>query len=133
MIISQRDLVIAILKHLEEETSRYGLVPRQINAIISAADAIVDELAKPVVLATPGMGLPAWLACDDTGLSSRYMAHVLCGAPECANNHPHDMNDIGRCERFMAAVPGTRERLDMMRACSPDWAAVVECWPKVAP
>lgn len=79
------------------------------------------------------MGLQAWLSSDDVGSSSRFMAHVLASAiiPRDlveSKPHPLDPSDLGRCLRFLSAVPGTRAKLAMMAKCSPVWKGLVEIW-----
>jgi hypothetical protein len=76
------------------------------------------------------MGLQAWLASDDTGQSSLYMASVLGGFRR-DYAHPRDLDDFGRCSRLLDAVPEFRPRLSEMRDKSPEWAALVDSWEAI--
>ena len=129
-MISQIDLITAIVKHLEKRGVK-EFVPRQYNAIISAANLIVEECAKPPVRSSPGMGIMAWLISDDTGMSSEYMAGELSGQFSRPYAHPYDADDFGRCSRLLVAVPELRERLDQMRLKSAEWSRLVYCWEQV--
>ncbi|MBO1916633.1 hypothetical protein J4727_18635 [Providencia rettgeri] len=63
------------------------------------------------------MGLAAWLASDDVGASSKYMASVLSGHL-CSTSLPWDGADLGRCIRLLEAVPELASQLHEMKACS---------------
>lgn len=127
--ISQIDLVKAILDELQRQGIGDAEVWR-LNAVIAAADSIIREFEREPVMATDDMGLDAWLRCDDTGLSSCYMASVLGGfSREYA--HPHDVDDFGRCSRLLRSVPEFRGSLRVMKSCSPQWAKLVERWDAI--
>lgn len=106
------------------------------NAIINAANDIVAEYGREPVMATPGMGLSAWLDSDDTGASSLFMAYVLChdrlnvwrGRKAPGNNYPRDPDDLGRCIRLRDAVPEFGGRISEMASHGAHWAAVVNNW-----
>lgn len=104
--------------------------PRLMNAVIAAANSLVDEFAKPIVKASEGMGLRAWLDSDDVGMSSKFMAWVLNGGgfskPQFA--YPRDPDDFGRCLRMVRAVPGFEERIDLMLEHGEHWRAVANNW-----
>lgn len=127
--ISQPDLACALLRLLGEYGYR-TILPRQMTAVIKAADLIVAELRKPCRPATDNMGLVAWLGCDDVGLSSKYMASVLQGNPG-AYAYPHDPGDFGRCLGLLRAVPDLREKLPQMADTGPEWKALVEHWAEL--
>lgn len=129
--ISQIDLVSGIAKLLD----RLGLKnaePRILNKIIAAADMIVAECERDPVMAADNMGLGAWLASDDTGASSLWMAHVLYNVPSSRGGgdgaYPHDPSDFGRCYRFLRAVPDARRFLGRMAESGPVWAEYVKRW-----
>jgi hypothetical protein len=133
---SQIRLIEAIGKELERQGFR-ALNARQLNALIAAADDIVREVSAPHVAAVPASGLRAWLASDDTGLSSRAMAarlapligeRVLLGRP---TDHPHDPDDFGRCLGLLEAAPALREHLPLMADVSPEWACLVGAWDEL--
>src|SRR3990167_7538963 len=121
MRISQLDLISAIGKHLEKRHGKIVAVPRQFNAIIAAANLIVEAFDQEPVMATPGMGKEAWINSDDIGVSSMYTAFVLCPPagggqaryyPEFPEYpHPKNPQDFGRCVRLIEAVPELRAHL----------------------
>ena len=141
-MISQMDLVTGILGVLKKHGVKDGNA-RQFNAVIHAADLIIAEFSRPTRMATPGMGLKAWLASDDTGLSSKHMARFLCdvrvdcdieevrtGKPP----HPLDPDDFGRCYRFLRAVPLGPERardVAYMGTSSREWAGLAAAWEEL--
>lgn len=130
MQLSQIDLIAAISNEVEKQIPGIPAEPRYMNAIIRAANLVCDEFKKPLVKASEGMGLTAWLASDDVGLSSKYMASVLSGQFYASNNHPRDPADLGRCIRLLIAVPELASQLHEMKACSPQWSAVIDNWDK---
>lgn len=114
---------------------------RQSNAVIEAANHIVDALAQEHRPATPGMGVTAWLRSDDTGLSSRYMLREIArekipGLPvpdERGFGHqiyyPHDPSDLWRCVRLLEAEPKLREHIGVLSVGhGSQWAALVANW-----
>ena len=101
--------------------------PRQLNAIISATNTILEALGIADTKAREGMGLSAWRASDDTGMSSLYMASVIWGGGD-KYAEPSDPDDFGRCYRLILAVPGTRERLHMMAEKSAYWKLLYQHW-----
>ena len=133
--VDQMSLVICLMRHVEKEHGRdVSLTQRQSNSLIEAANVIVSAFARPVVRASPGMGMAAWLACDDTGLSSKYMAAVLSGsAPAREINYPRDPSDLWRCVMMLAAVPELRSKISVMAepAHGPEWNALVRNWSEL--
>lgn len=72
-----------------------------------------------------------WLNCGDTGLSSRAIYWVMCGAPVGApRSHPVDPDDFGRCYRLLHApwAASWRERIGEMAARSPEWRRLSGAW-----
>ncbi|EMT6577833.1 hypothetical protein WMR74_003908 [Providencia rettgeri] len=130
MQLSQIDLISAISTEIEKQIPGIPAEPRYLNAIIKAANLVCDEFKKPLVKASEGMGLTAWLASDDVGASSRYMASVLSGQFSAPNHYPLDGADLGRCIRLLVAVPELASQLHKMKACSPQWSAVIDNWDK---
>lgn len=128
-MISQLELVTGIWDLLEAHDIQ--MESRHHNAVIKAANDILKELNTAHVPAVEGSGLQAWLRSHDTGSSSLYMAHVLCGSPPVRPAHPHDPDDFGRCLRFMLAVGVTHEQLQPMADCSPVWADYVDRWDEM--
>lgn len=128
--ISQIELVASILKWLDRQGAK-RLTHRAINAVIEAATQITEQVNRPAVGASDGMGLAAWLASDDTGMSSERMAYLLSGGPECKKAYPYDPDDFGRCYRFLKAVPDARARLPLMAGDGPEWMAYVDHWDEM--
>lgn len=127
IFVSQIALVQHIMHFFTKQKIELNI--RQCNAVITAANIIANQVAKPNVPSRPGMGLQAWLDCDDTGLSSRYMAHVLADGPACECHYPLDPEDFGRCYRFLRAVPGKRAFSNLSR--SKVWLEFVLAWPEL--
>ncbi|WP_285317114.1 hypothetical protein [Providencia rettgeri] len=130
MQLSQINLISAISTEIEKQIPDIPAEPRYMNAIIKAATLVCEEFKKPLVKASEGMGLAAWLASDDVGASSRYMASVLSGQFSDPNHYPLDGADLGRCIRLLVAVPELASQLHKMKACSPQWSAVIDNWDK---
>lgn len=134
--LNQMELVADICKAVERQQPKAEVTCRQLNEIIRAANIVVETMRVDDVMASQGMGLAAWLASHDTGISSHTMAAVMYqdgpyrGAPEkwC---HPWDSADFGRCHRFLEAVPGSRDLLPKMAEVSPQWKALVEHWDEL--
>lgn len=129
-MVSQIELIAAIGNNLEKQGVQ-SLVSRQYNAIIEAANIVIAAIEKEPVMATDSMGLDAWLQSDDVGQSSAYMASVMGGFSR-PYAHPYDVDDFGRCHRLLIAVPEFRDKLEMMRDKSEQWAALLDCWGSIA-
>lgn len=129
--VGQLDIAKGIVKSLSDlGIDRVSV--RQFNAILTAATTIADALGTAHTPAVPGMGLEAWLACDDTGLSSLFMAHVIFGTPQHAQNyHPVDPDDFGRCYRFLLATTPARSCLYRLKEYGPYWSALVDAWDEL--
>ncbi|WP_272670885.1 hypothetical protein [Providencia sp. PROV147] len=130
MQLSQINLISAISNEIEKQIPGIPAEPRYMNAIIRAATLVCEEFKKPLVKASEDMGLAAWLASDDVGASSRYMASVLSGQFSAPHHYPWDGADLGRCIRLLEAVPELASQLHEMKACSPQWSAVIDNWDK---
>ena len=129
--INQIDLICAISKHLERSEKIKEVEPRHYNAIIQAANAIVEAFARPFRSAAPCSGLQSWLDSDDVGASSKYMAMQLSGRVGTECSHPLDVDDFGRCVRMLEVCPELRPLVPLMVNCSPEWAALVERWDEL--
>lgn len=137
---SQITLVSSICSALEAQALERGekavVSAHQLNVICSAASSIVAAMAVDDEQVKAGIGLQAWLASDDTGISGLTMAAALYLAGKYAFTpqrwcHPWDPSDFGRCHRFLEAVPGSRERLPEMKTVSPVWATLVDNWDEI--
>lgn len=145
--VSQMTLVCGLMAHIvKHHGKKISLHSRQMNSLITAANLIVEEFGKPIVKASPGMGMAAWLASDDTGLSSLAMVNhitksgfwagvrldgAIALARENWKSHPSDPEDFGRCLRLLEAVPELVEHLPLMSSLSPTWAAYVARWDEM--
>lgn len=129
MRLSQTGIVTAILreigKQIPEDTE---VLPRQLNAIISAADDIVREFARGEIMSTPGQGIAAWRKTDQVGASSDFMAARLGHAGRRDYAYPRDPADFNRCLTLLEAAPELRENLKDMANEGPEWAALVAHW-----
>ena len=136
--VNQINLLAAIWEHLSKKQGIKHGNSRQMNACIDAANLVVDAFAKENQPAKPKMGLAAWLASDDTGLSSMCMARTLAplagldGVPGAGvgygAQHPIDPDDFGRCFRLLEAVPALRKHLSHMATVSTAWARLTDVW-----
>lgn len=124
--LSQIELISAIGSHLDKNGFK-ELAPRQFEAVIAAANIVIDAMRQTPVMAYANMGLAKWLASDDTGMSSKFMAAVLGGIGG-KYAHPWDADDFGRCVRLLDAVPEFRERIAMMRAHGKQWSNLLDRW-----
>lgn len=127
-IPSQIELVTGIMKlfgHTQVEV-------RHINAITNAANTILAEFARPSVKAQPGMGLSRWLASDDTGMSSKYLAGILSDSYTPIFAYPHDPDDFGRCYRLLRAVPDLRAKMEeALPDCPQPWPMLWKHWDEL--
>jgi hypothetical protein len=132
-VINQSELVCAILTTLTDDQGVTSLTTRQINEVIRAANDIIAACERKPVYSSPGMGLTAWLASDDVGLSSRYMASVLSERFRAEYAHPRDADDFGRCQRLLIAVPSLTFQpwRCKMAAVSSQWANLINCWTEI--
>jgi hypothetical protein len=126
--LNQIHLLAAIEAEIHRQYPGTGFEERYFNAITKAAKDICTEFANPVVKASPGMGIAAWLASDDTGLSSKFMASVLTGEFKAENHYPRDPADFGRCLRLVNGVPGLAGRVGEMSQHGKHWAVVAANW-----
>ncbi len=141
MKYSQVHIISAVLKELDLQMKQAGIPEEQrcleqyqLNAVIEGVNLMLKSIERPAVRSSTGMGLKAWLASDDTGLSSKAMAHHIMGAyidHRDRNAHPHDPSDFGRCHRFLEAVPEAREKLPKMAEVSPVWARLIGAWEEL--
>lgn len=137
--VPQIELFALIAKFVDRHGGKQ-MIPRQVNAIIAAANLVVEAYAEPFRPAVQNMGLAAWLESDDTGMSSRFMAAMLrtdeeipvpLTKEERAAPVPHDPEDFGRCLRLLDAVPHFRKRLDRLEAASGAWGEIVRNWTEL--
>jgi hypothetical protein len=106
---------------------------RSMNAIVDAVNSIITELERPMVPAVTGSGIDAWLASDDVGSSSNWMAVVMTGRASRLGreySYPHDADDFGRCYRFEKAVgPFDSRQWGKLADSGVEWSRIVASWP----
>lgn len=128
--LNQISLVTAIMNECSSQIPGLPAEPRLMNCVIAAANTICAEFAKPIVKASSGMGLTAWLASDDVGMSSKFMASVLSGQFQAEFAIPYDPADFGRCVRMIQAVPELKGLIHLMCKHGPMWTAVADNWER---
>jgi len=131
MKLDQTGLVVAILAEIGRQYPGKIALPRQLNAVIDAADMVVTAFIRGEIKAEAGIGIAAWRKTDQVGMSSDYMAAVLGPAGERPYAHPHDPSDFHRCLTLLQAAPELRERLPQMARKSQEWAALVAHWEEL--
>ena len=128
--LNQITLVTDIMAALSRQVPGLPAEPRLINCVISAANSICEEFAKPIVKASAGMGLTDWLASDDVGMSSKFMASALSGQFKAEFAYPRDPDDLGRCIRLIKAVPELKGLIHNMRSHGVMWTVVANNWER---
>jgi hypothetical protein len=79
----------------------------------------------------------AWIASDDTGVSSRTLFscyfHIPITSKSSFGNHPHDPSDFRRCKRFLDTLTPEEKKTALLNvsAASPEWKALVENWDRL--
>ena len=127
--VSQITLASILMKAVTQAYPELAMNRRQYNAVLNAANTLAEELNKPHVAASENIGLDAWLATDDVGLSSKFLALKLSGSPETPEYaHPHDSVDFKRCCKMLKAVPELQGKLGDIAKESEVWAGLVEDW-----
>ena len=126
-MVNQVELIGSVMLELDKQGIK-SLVPRQFNTIIRCVDEIIREIEIAPIEAKPGMGLYAWLASDDVGLSSKFMASVLSGSFVAENHYPLDASDFARCIKMLDAVPELREHLPKLHDHGAEWSRLVRYW-----
>lgn len=138
MPLSQPNLVAGIVR-LIGKLGQADMNVRQMNAIIEAANVIVEAFDRPHVSAKPGIGINAWFASDDTGLSSRYLACRLFDRfnPDIIKHGkytPADAADFNRCLVMLAATNKTAADVQAVIRLYQDnnaWHLIATNWEKL--
>lgn len=128
--LNQITLVTDIMAALSRQVPGLPAEPRLMNCVISAANSICEEFAKPIVKASAGMGLTDWLGSDDVGMSSKFMASVLTGQFKAEFAIPYDPDDLGRCIRMIQAIPELKDSIHLMSSHGTMWTAVANNWER---
>lgn len=127
-MIAQMDLVVGILKLMDELQPGGHLKQHVGEAVCKAATQIANAANEPARPATDAMGMNAWLASHDTGLSSKYLAGAVSGAFKSSFAYPRDPDDFGRCYRMMRAIPEVRVLAMRMDALPAPWPQLHKVW-----
>lgn len=70
-----------------------------------------------------------WLAKEQTGLSSEFMAFTAAGVETRRYaHHPHDPADFNRCLVLLDYVPEIKNHFDIIASKSPEWKASIDNW-----
>jgi hypothetical protein len=130
MLVSQIDLVAGIIAHLAEEQGVETMTQRQMNSIIVASTDITNAFDRDDILATKGMGLSKWLASDDTGLSSCFVAGAITQKFVRQVAYPFDADDFGRIIRMFEAIDEPTSRISELAGTCPEWNELIKVWPQ---
>lgn len=78
--------------------------------------------------------LAAWLASDDTGISSKAIAMLMTGGNvgRWGWGHPGDPDDLGRCLRLLELFPEWKPGISDMASRGPGWAGLTARWDEIA-
>ncbi|MDV1094995.1 hypothetical protein ACSI5N_25565 (plasmid) [Raoultella ornithinolytica] len=127
----QIKLISAITDEMNRQCPGFPADDR-VNVIFDAATSIVNAYSREPVVASQGMGLNAWLASDDTGASSRFMAGILSERQPLGHHgdYPRDADDLGRCIRLLEAAPELVGNFDRLKHCGPYWQLVTINWKR---
>lgn len=130
--INQMKLISAISDEVIRQHPNMTFDPAIYNACIKAANVVVDECKREKLMTKQGMTVAQWFNCDDTGLSSKYMAYVLDNGatrlPVPAFEIPHDADDLERCIRMVKACGFRHADIDRMYSKSKVWRCISENW-----
>lgn len=139
--MNQMGLIQALLKELKRQGIKGSIHYRYFNAVIDAANRVCDEFERETIIAPPGSGIKAWLASDEVGASSLFMARSLAPLAGLGdrlehkyaheNRHPGDMEDLRRCVQMLDAVPELRAHIPAMKALGPIWARLADKWSEL--
>ncbi|EOX1582324.1 hypothetical protein [Vibrio cholerae] len=70
-----------------------------------------------------------WLAKDNTGLSSEFMAFTAVGIePKRVGCYPHDPADFNRCLVLIDRVPEIKNCFALIAQSNRQWAAIIKNW-----
>lgn len=134
-LVSKKSVVSPDVAHMAGANFAFGL-PDDLDHLraVLRDDAEAREASKP---ANSGLspGAIKWLASGERGVSSDTLFSVLTGVDAMngfAKCHPWDPADFRRCALLLDQCPDLRENLDMMRAVSPTWNALVDRWNEIS-
>ncbi|MBB1452343.1 hypothetical protein H5159_14955 [Pseudoalteromonas sp. SG43-1] len=130
--IDQMSLISAINTELTRQHPEMPLISSVFNKCIEAANLICEECEREKVMATERMSLSEWFNCDDTGLSSCFMAYVIDSGippqiPVQEYAYPRDADDLGRCIRMVRACE-LENQLFLLRTAGHEWSLISNQW-----
>lgn len=130
--LDQMSLALAMMKEVTKKCLEAGVTDDvkmwQMNALVEGANIAIAGFNREEIPSRPDSGLEAWLASDDTGMSSKYMAFIMAQGPCVEYAHPHDPDDLGRCLRFLESVPEAVQNITLMKTQSSVWNCLVDKW-----
>jgi hypothetical protein len=119
------DLVCHISKLFKQQEGK----SRYMNAIVRAANEILAEFKRPDNISAAGDGFAKWMASDDTGMSSKYLACMIHNPSSGVDfAYPYDPDDFGRCYRMLRVCPIICSHLEDARTFPEPWPALIEHW-----
>lgn len=89
---------------------------------------------KPDMASSEDERIFFWMSYGEHGASSEFMAWTLQDHkqhPFAEPAMPYDPDDFGRCHKLLAMVPEFRARMDRLKECGPEWAALVDHWDEL--
>lgn len=129
--VDQMKLTSAINSELSRQNPDMPFCPKIFNAVAKAVRDIAEECEREPVKTTKGMSIPQWFGCDDTGLSSKFMAYILgdcqISLPFQDYSFPYDRDDFGRCVRMVEAT-GSEKLVYLMLATGKEWRYIATHW-----
>ncbi|WP_314190013.1 hypothetical protein [Yersinia massiliensis] len=125
--LNQISLIAVITKEMNRQCVNIP-TDNRMNAVIAAVNSICAEYAREPIVITPAMGLGSWLASDEVGLSSKYMASILSSKFVARYAHPNDANDFIRCIGLIKAVPELEDKIPLMYGESHEWSCIAANW-----
>lgn len=73
-----------------------------------------------------------WFADGNYGAASQTLAFwAAFNVRRGGDSHPTNGESFGRCLSLLEEVPELRERLPLMKTCSPQWSCIVDQWGEI--
>ena len=133
-MLTQIQFIADIIRLLKKARPGLPFVPRLMNAIIRAADSILDEVSAPTAHAWKAWGWrPGFAATKPGPLPATWPGYWQAGRPRATNWPGRAMpDDFGRCLGLFRAVPCLRPRMgELATNHGPQWAALAGAWDEL--